>query len=618
MPSPVSVPEVTSLLHLTVYVPGPWWHGLTYGSSRPVAPGTRVAVSLAGRRRVGVVASSTPEDESASYTVLPVKRTLERVPAVGRSALRLAEQLGALYLCGAPMALGAMLPAFLFRADADDDWTPLRNGAAQSDPPPEEPFLLYEPLDQLRHQRLRERLAAVDGSALALFPEQRSAECFFASLPERLKRDAILWPSTKGGKALRAAWRRVRNGEVRTVVGGQSAVFAPLPGIGAVLVDEEASGGHVRQEHPHFHTRTVAALRARLEGAALTVAGRMPSSRIYQSWKPANPRLPGKRLRHVDLREAYNLLAPGIRDGLAVTEPVLGTTQERLSRNETVLWILDRKGFSGEVSCADCSYVLHCSRCGIPMVAGGTGGRLRCPLCGREEAFPERCPRCGGVVLEGKRPGLEAFAPLAEALLGDRLPLHTWYAEKTYGVREWRRLVGDLADGGLVLGTRRALALCDELAVGAVCWIDADGEARRPWYDARFKAFSMIWESLWRGICPENREVVLQTWRPGREWQGMLGGGWERFWNRELEERRELEHPPYSTLVQLFCVSAEQKRGCMERFMERGLVPLEPESAHHELWCHTSRLARLREALEPFFSMRRESARFPRVRLWRE
>ena len=171
-----------------------------------------------------------------------------------------------------------------------------------------------------------------------------------------------------------------------------------------------------------------------------------------------------------------------------------------------------------------------------------------------------------------------------------------------------------------MIGTRAALALCDTLEVGLVGWIDADGEARSCQHDARTRAFGLVWESRWRGLSPAGRRVLLQTSRPGKEWQAGLERGWSVFWRRELRERRLFGLPPFSSLIRVMVSALDAKRmiTVFERERFEYWVADEPEGKKTVIWLRTRRLSTLRSVLLPFFGISAARHGLPDVTVWHE
>jgi primosomal protein N' (replication factor Y) len=483
---------------------------------------------------------------------------------------------------------------------------------------------VYEPDDASRFERYFSMLS--DGApTLVSFPIYSDAKRFFelvmnsrAVSPE-LREKTVLYPRL-GGSAEWRAWKRLSAGDGSIVIGGQNSAASPLAGLARVIVEDESNNAWRTVRHPVFNVRSLLASRARIENAALVLGGRMPSPRAFIRYDAERPPVSArrdKRIIFVDMKLAYSPAVEGVSGGLAVSGPLVRETEEALGRGEWALWILDRKGYAGEIICEECGAPLTCPKCGGTLRLEEAASAVRCVACGAGESVPDRCPNCAGRLLSARRPGLEALYPLADAAINNPAPIlppDTPEPELKRAVREARPCV--------MIGTRAALSLCDEVPVGMVGWIDADGEARLGEHDARARAFSLIWESRWRGISPLERRVLIQTRRPGGDWQrGLAAGaeGWRMFWRSELKERGELSMPPYTSLVKIEA-AASDIAAMSDIFAPMGYEYWQPEATGKKtaVWVRTKKLSELRRTISPFFHIRRARRGFPSVEVWHE
>ncbi|MBR1673277.1 MAG: prephenate dehydrogenase, partial [Fretibacterium sp.] len=510
-----------------VIVPGPWWNALTYEADGALAPGARVRVPVGKGVRVGFVLGLSRAEPK--FQVRRVLEVLDRACVLNADLWDLALWMGRAFLCGAGLALKALCPPELLAGEPVPDVTGIPVSKAFRE------THCFLPWDEERWDFYRCCLEE-GGRTLLLFSEARAAKTFFASLPASLRSEALLWPSS-GGRKLWNAWRAARAGEVRLVIAPPGGVFAPLTP-DRIIVEEEASPAYIFQRPPRVSARSLAGRRASTLGAELVLGGRMPSSKTFLRIKPSCTVLPGrKKVIVADVRRSLEGQERGVEGTLPLTVSLLTRTRAELSGGRHVLWVLDRRGEAGEVFCAECGHAVRCPRCGGTMRSEESGRRLRCVRCGAREDLPSRCPDCQGELWSGRRPGLEALTSMAGRLVrGVPVLLHEGKTLRPEGP-------------SLILGTRGALALCDTLDVGLAAWLDMDAELRRPDYGARFQAFSMVWESCWRGRNADEgeRDVLIQS-RRGAEWRGLLAGGWERFWRRELTLRSELGLPPFGLM----------------------------------------------------------------------
>lgn len=602
---------------LSVHVPGPWWHALSYLHETPLREGLRVLVPVGRGKRIGFVGKETSVFGDGplpgKVRLRSVEAVLDDVPSLGWELWHLTAWMGTAFFCGMPLALSVVSPAFLMKREIFSfPEMPLpentRTGGEE---------FVYREKKRFRFERYIEILGRnpAGPSGLALFSEEGEARDFWTALPESMREKGVLWPSL-GGKRLAETWRKVRSGETTFVVGARGAVFAPLFRPEVILVDEEASGGHIGPGTPAFHVRTVAFRRAQLWKSLFLLGGRMPSSRVFLRGRLSCSSKPGKRLIFVDVGRAKRHDVTGVEGGLRLSGTLVRRTFEAVSAGKVALWLLDRKGYAGEVVCDQCGRSFHCPRCGT--VCRVEGESLHCFLCGEKQLFPRECPACRNLLLVGKRPGLEALLPIAERLWKGAFPVRLWHSGLSGEKRHLRALLEEMRRGGLVVGTRYALQLCDALPVGCVSWIDADGEARRPFYDARFQAFKMVWESCWRGEGAEHRLVVVQSRNVSLPWLGALKVGWDVFWRRELQERKDLNLPPWTTLLCLELPETMEKERLVDRLEAEGFAPLDPDPSGRMVWLRVQEGHRLFRALFPLFHLQSRQGDFPRITLWRE
>jgi primosomal protein N' (replication factor Y) len=515
-----------------------------------------------------------------------------------------------------------LLPASFLRGESLDLHEPTQKTAAVT---PLADSFIYEPVDSLRYESYS-RIISDGLPTLICFPMYDQAKAFAAGLGEC----ATLYPRS-GAKAEWRAWGKLlASKDVRVVVGGQTAATAPLPGLARIIVEDESNNVWRTVRPPVYNVRSLLSKRARIEGASLVIGGRMPSSRVFRMIEGtknfelgvSGTRVQGKNFFFVDLKLAYSPSVKGVHDALAVSEPLVRETDSAISRGSWALWVLDRRGYAGEIICEECGISLRCARCGGAMRWEASVGRLACVACGASEPIPEKCSNCGGRLLMARRPGLEALLTLARAAVASPVPVLSLENDDGGALD-----AASSSSSGLMIGTRAVLALCDRVSVGMVGWIDADGEARSQEYDARARAFGLIWESRWRGMSSQDRRVLLQTRRPAREWQRGLDidrpdrPGWESFWRSELKERRDFSMPPFVSLVKIE-TRAGDIQAMSERFDEASfeywLADSPDDAVKNTIWLRTNNLAALRSALRPFFSIKRAQRGYPSITIRHE
>jgi primosomal protein N' (replication factor Y) (superfamily II helicase) len=200
------------------------------------------------------------------------------------------------------------------------------------------------------------------------------------------------------------AWRLLRRGERRVAVGARSAVFAPVPRLGLIVIDEEHEASYKNGEAPRYHTREVAAVRARLEGARLVLGSATPALETFvrAEGKLTLLRLPQRvesrplpPVEMIDLRAAPKVAGTGSLTWSVALDTAIEAT---LARREQALLLLNRRGYAAFLQCPDCGEVWQCSRCSISLTVHQSPPALRCHYCGHEEPLPLTCRACANPV----------------------------------------------------------------------------------------------------------------------------------------------------------------------------------------------------------------------------
>lgn len=592
-----------------ISVPGPWWHDLTYESDTPLQAGIRVTVPVGRGIRVGICTGRTEEKET-SAVIKKISRPLDHLPVLGQTYLHAAEIISYAFLCSKTEVLKSLLPAFFWKnanLPAFQEIDKTRESTTE---------FIYMYSDEARRHLYTERLLECHESALCIFPEREQAKSFYESLSGLIARTRLFfWPGSGGKNALKF-WNQILSQDNAVVIGGPGAAAVPFQNLRLLIIDDESNPAWRTKKYPFFSLRSFAAARSRCCGASLILGGRLPSSRVYKNFSPAEPAVPQtirESVRILDLESAAKVSFRGIQCPLPLSDVVVSETLSRVNRREIVFWLLDRRGVSAELRCADCGQPVVCKRCGTALVY--EKGSMRCPVCGQITPLPVKCPSCGGQLLQGFLPGLEKLTGFAQNLVGSS-PVELWHLDNPKTVTEGRKRISELQKkGGLLLGSRRALSLLDTLSPSLICWIDADAEARQPHYDARFNAYSMLLESCSRG--QGTQQVIMQTRRSSQPCLTGLQAGWGYFWKKELAERAVLGFPPFTSIAEITLPNAWSDRASLLRDLnENDFMPMLPDPAGHKIIVMAPRIALLRRVLKKYFSISASGRGFPQIQVW--
>lgn len=583
---------------ISVALFGPWWTALSYSSEKELAEGTRVKVPLGKASRIGIVVS-----ERATDTIEETKKIIEitdEAPTLPSELWNTIKYFGENWFVGIGTASKCLLPTAFF----DGEKLPCVGETQRSSKGGVKYF--YEPRDEKRYAKYIEQAKDISGT-LFLFPEVDSAAGFWNSLSDELKARGVLFPAANQKKQWEI-WKAAREGKYEFVVGSPSAAFVPLKNLSRIVIDEEQSGAWQTQKYPIYHLRTLLAVRARFAKASLWLGGRMPSAKAAAQCGQKSE-APQKRLVFVDLHDASAFDLKGLKEGIAISTPLLRETVRARKEGKFALWLLDRRGFAGEIFCGDCGAPLRCKKCGGILRWEAKKEKLVCKNCGDTSDLPENCPVCGGLFLEGIRPGLEAIFEKAVPMLKYLCDTEVLLLDEKLPAAS--ALAKEYPNGAVLIGTRKILSLASSLNCGMAGWLDADAEARGEEYDAKERAFSLVWETIWRGISADERTVVIQSRRPGRDWQEGLKRGWNIFWERELKTRSDFELPPYVPMLEIQ-MPKNRGKGFAEQLEKAQLEFIEGQNRDH-YFVRTKQFAQLRKILKPYYNIKNTRTGMPKV-----
>ena len=340
---------------------------------------------------------------------------------------------------------------------------------------------------------------------------------------------------------------RIASGEASVVVGARSAVFAPVPSLGVICIDEEHDSSYKQESDPRYDARTVAAKRASLEGAVAIFGSATPRP---ESWEALERLELGGRIatslptvKVVDLRReaGYPLSAPLLRE--------LGGIAERGGK---AILLLNRRGVAPAIHCRACGVTRRCPNCDVALTLHSDNS-LRCHHCGRLETLGETCPACGSSDLARVGAGTQKL----ERELAKRVPelevirLDADAVEKPEQLRDALERFAR-AERAVLVGTQMVAKGHHFPGVELAAVVDADMGLGLPDFRADERTFQLLTQLAGRSGRDAPGRVIVQTFQPDaraityaarHDVQGFLDG--------ELERRRALGYPPFQHLVRI-------------------------------------------------------------------
>ncbi len=369
-------------------------------------------------------------------------------------------------------------------------------------------------------------------------------------------------------------WRRIRRGEAPIVVGTRSAIFAPAPRIGLILVDEEHDGSYKQEETPRYNARDVAVMRAKIENAVVVMGSATPSLESWQNSATGkyrrielNDRVMNRPLPEVELIDMRREFQETGQEQL-FSRALVEQTKEVLDRGEQALILLNRRGYSFAVICRACGEKLECQNCAISLThhkppaedAGEAreGQRLECHYCGFRRTVPARCPKCDSEHLyylgAGSQQGEERLAEIFPGARIGRMDRDT-----VRGRSDLERLLARLHSGeiNLLVGTQMIAKGHDVHGVTLVGVVGCDHALTMPDFRAAERVFQLMTQvsgRAGRGELPGR--VVVQTYYPDH--YAILAASthdYASFVERELKYRRWMHYPPFGVLANVLVQS---------------------------------------------------------------
>jgi primosomal protein N' (replication factor Y) len=420
-----------------------------------------------------------------------------------------------------------------------------------------------------------QRALAAGKSALLLVPEIGLTPGTAAQMVAAFGSEVALLHSQLTPDERAEQWHRIRLGNARIVIGTRSAVFAPMPNLGLILVDEEHDGSYKQEETPRYHGRDVAVMRAKLLDCVVVLGSATPSleswnnaekgryARVEMTERVALRPLP--KVEMVDMREEFKDTG---KEQL-FSRRLLEETQATLDRGEQAIVLINRRGYSFVVMCRSCGEKLECENCAISLTyhkgneqdltgEARVGQRLECHYCGFRRIVPKACPKCQSEHLyylgAGSQQGEELLTELFPNARIGRMDRDT---VRTRGDME--RLLSRLHSGeiNLLVGTQMIAKGHDIHGVTLVGVVGADFALGLPDFRAAERVFQLLTQvsgRAGRGELPG--KVLVQTYQPDHYVNEFAREhDYTGFAAREMYFRRSMRYPPFSVLANVIIQS---------------------------------------------------------------
>lgn len=353
-------------------------------------------------------------------------------------------------------------------------------------------------------------------------------------------------------------FEQAKKGEISIVVGPRSALFTPFPNLGLIIIDEEHEPSYKSEKTPCYHAREVAIERGRMENAKIVMGSATPSVESYEKGKSGEYFLQTLSCRYENraLPKVYTIdMKQELKEGNRSIFSVLlkEKMEERLHRKEQVILFLNRRGYTGFISCRSCGHVMKCPHCDVSLTSH-KNGQLICHYCGYSIPDVKNCPVCGSPYIGGFRAGtqqieeqVQKFFPQAKILRMD--------ADTTRKKEDHEKILSAFAKGeaDILVGTQMIVKGHDFPKVTLVGVLAADLSLNGTDYMAGERTFQLLAQAVGRagrGCLPG--EAVIQTYQPDHySVQAAAAQDYEAFYEKEIGYRILMGYPPAKAMAMI-------------------------------------------------------------------
>ncbi len=408
--------------------------------------------------------------------------------------------------------------------------------------------------------------------SLILIPEISLTPQLIDRLSSRFPgRVGVLHSALKGAERW-AHWWNIARGNVDVAVGARSAVFAPMPNLGLIIVDEEHDPSYKQEEGLRYNGRDVAVVRGKLTGCPVILGSATPAIESYENGRQGRYRIlditkriyqrPLPQIEILDLRAEFvqRKSDPAAShagkddDHPLVSKRLAKALIENYQTGRQSLIFLNRRGFANFLHCSLCGHVIRCRQCSVTLPLHLKQRSLCCHHCNFRRPIPPLCPECGKSALREVGVGTEQIEQsLQRIVTGARIARLDRDTSGKRGVQEKLLRSWENGEIDILVGTQMITKGHDVSGVTLVGALLADLSLNLPDFRAAERTFQLLNQVAGRsGRGEDPGHVIIQTYAPDHYvFQYLLSHDYKGFFESELEFRRTLNYPPFSRLVKL-------------------------------------------------------------------
>lgn len=566
--------------------------------------GKRAEVRFGNRKMTGLISGiseAIPDScPVGAEKIRPVTKIIDRQPLMTEELFKTAQWLSSYYLCSIGEAVFAIIPSsgrretaapgFPFSTElsekpdaelSDEQQRAVEEITAESGC---RYHYLYGPTGTGKTEvflQTAEKIMAEGKGVIYLVPEIGLTPQVVKAVTARFGNTAAVFHSALTPSQKLSEWRKILEKKARIVVGARSAVFAPVPDLGLIIIDEEHDASYKSGDTPRYHARQTAMHRCTALEIPLVMGSATPSVEAYYLMKQ------GKIMRHTLSKRLAGGALPNIKcidlsktntDG-SISEELAEEMRRTIAAKKQTILFLNRRGFTHFFRCNSCGFELSCKNCSVPLTYHKNENRLRCHYCGWSTEPPASCPHCSSLDIGYSGFGTEYIEAETHAKFpGARIVRIDRDSLTKKGELEGKLDAFRNGEYDIMLGTQMVAKGLNFPNLQLVGVILADTGLHLPDFRAAERTFALIMQVAGRaGRYFPDGKVIVQSYNPQREpVRFACENSVNKFYQYEIQQRKLLDFPPFSRLVRLVFRSpfqnqaeanAEQAASILSRYL---------------------------------------------------
>jgi primosomal protein N' (replication factor Y) len=537
--------------------------------------GALVRAPFKKQKKAGIIVALNETLNIKDSGLKTIEAILEEEPIVSENLLKLIQWVARYYISTSGLALKNAVPSGIFegkrsgrsRITYEDYIKPLKEFTLTSEQEKalseinstdSGTFLLHGVTGSGKTEiYIRAIEALKDREAIVLVPEIALTAQIIDRFRGRFGEKVAFFHSGLSPGERLSQWRKIKNGEVRVVVGVRSAVFAPFKRLGLIVVDEEHEPSYKQFEGLRYNARDVALARAKIEGIKIILGSATPSIESFYNARKG-------RIRYIELKNRIEQkplprveiidMTKESKRSLSFSDRFLNALRENISKGHQSLLMLNRRGYAPFLICTECGYTYKCPACSITLTYHKDTRTLNCHYCNSFLKPEDLCPKCRGVRIKSIGIGTQRVEEELRALIPE-ISLKRMDKDTTRRRLSHYRMIKEMEQGKIdvLVGTQMVAKGHDFPSVTLSGVILADIALNLPDFrssERTFQLFTQLAGRAGRGMV--SGEVYIQTYEPDHYiFRYVRTHNYKGFYQKEVELRRELSYPPFAKLIRI-------------------------------------------------------------------